>query len=86
MVTIGAPAKGQRRRDDNKNKICAFEGGGAHWGQRGKSSKNAVFFLWGTPRQYNLESANFIVETFCCHYARAKKARKHKEIPRKSPS
>ena len=32
----------QRRRDDNKNKICAFEGGGP-WGQRGKSSKNAAF-------------------------------------------
>ena len=32
----------QRRRDDNKNKICAFEGGGP-WGQRGKSSKNALF-------------------------------------------
>ena len=31
----------QRRRDDNKNKICAFEGGGP-WGHRGKSSKNAV--------------------------------------------
>ena len=32
----------QRRRDDNKNKICAFRGGGP-WGQRGKSSQNAVF-------------------------------------------
>ena len=34
----------QRQRDDNKNNICAFEGGG-HWRQRGKLSKNAVFFL-----------------------------------------
>ena len=32
----------QRRRDDNNNKICTFEGGGP-WGQRGQSSKNAVF-------------------------------------------
>ena len=32
----------RRRRDDNKNKIFAFEGGGG-WGQRGKSSKNARF-------------------------------------------
>ena len=35
----------QRRRDDNKNIIFAFEGGGGPWGQRGKSSKNAVFFV-----------------------------------------
>ena len=34
--------KSQRQRDDNKNKICAFEGGGPR-GQRGKLSKNAVF-------------------------------------------
>ena len=34
----------QRQRDDNKNKICAFEGGGPR-GQRGKSSQNSVFFL-----------------------------------------
>ena len=33
----------QRRRDDNKNRIFAFEGGGCPWGQRGKSSKNACF-------------------------------------------
>ena len=34
----------QRRRDENKNKICAFEGDRL-WGQRGKLSKNTVFFL-----------------------------------------
>ena len=33
----------QRRREDNKNKMFAFEGGGS-WLQRGKSSKNAFFF------------------------------------------
>ena len=36
----------QRRRDDNENKIFAFEGGGGPWGQRGqrgKSSKSAYF-------------------------------------------
>ena len=32
----------QRRRDDNKNKIIAFEGGGA-LGQRGQSSKSTCF-------------------------------------------
>ena len=32
----------QRQRDDNKNKISAFEGGGPR-GQRGKPPKNAVF-------------------------------------------
>ena len=32
----------QRRRDDNKNKIFGFWGGGA-WGQRGKSSKTLFF-------------------------------------------
>ena len=31
----------QRKRDDNKNKICAFQGGWAG-GQRGKLSKNAI--------------------------------------------
>ena len=36
-------AKFQRRRDDNKNKVFAFQGGGGPWGQRGKLSKNAVF-------------------------------------------
>ena len=25
------------------------------------------FFSWGMPRQYNVESANFSVEKFCCH-------------------
>ena len=44
-----------------------LRGGG---GQRGKSSKMLFFFVCGkTPRQYNFESANFIVEKFCCHYA-----------------
>ena len=33
--------KAQRRRDDNKNRILHFRGG--PWGQRGESSKNAVF-------------------------------------------
>ena len=32
----------QTRRDDNKNKICIFEGGWA-WGSRGELSQNAVF-------------------------------------------
>ena len=32
----------QRQRDDNKNKIFDFWGG-EPWGQRGKSSQNAVF-------------------------------------------
>ena len=36
------PHINQRRRDNNKNKIFAFEGGGP-WRQRGKLSKNAGF-------------------------------------------
>ena len=43
MIPRSCPKNGaQRQRDDNINKICAFEGGGPR-GQRGKSSKNAVF-------------------------------------------
>ena len=34
--------RNQRQRDDNKNKTCAFEGGGPR-GQRGKLSKKTVF-------------------------------------------
>ena len=37
----GGPPECQRRRDDNKNKICAFEGGGP-WG-RGRRVPNGVF-------------------------------------------
>ena len=37
------PPIAQRKRDDNKNKICAFQGGGGNWGQRGKSSKTLFF-------------------------------------------
>ena len=36
----------QRRRDDNKNKILGFDGGGP-WGQRGKSSQTLFFFFRG---------------------------------------
>ena len=41
----------QRQRDDNKNKICAFEGGGPR-GQSGKSSKNAFFCGNQAPPSY----------------------------------
>ena len=33
---------GQRKRDDNKNKICVFQGGG-QGGEEGKIVQNAVF-------------------------------------------
>ena len=38
----------QRRRDDNKNKICAFQGGG-----QGGREENCPkrYFSWKTPRQ-----------------------------------
>ena len=42
LLRSPVPTETQRQRDDNKNKICTFEGGGPR-GQRGKSSKNAVF-------------------------------------------
>ena len=38
----GCPRESQGRRDDNKNRICDFEGVGG-WEQRGKLSQNAVF-------------------------------------------
>ena len=59
--------KSQRRRDDNKNIIFAFWGGGGLGGQRGKTSKT-LFFV-GNATTINFESANFIVEKFCCHCA-----------------
>ena len=33
----------QRKRDDNKNKICVFQGGGWAGGQAGKIVQNAIF-------------------------------------------
>ena len=39
---LGGCEKIQRRQDDNKTKICSFEGG--DWGHRGKLSK-ALFFV-----------------------------------------
>ena len=64
--------KNQRQRDDNKNKICAFEGGGP-WGRRGESSKNAVFFFSRGKRHDNkiLKVQFVFVEKFCCHCARS---------------
>ena len=42
LIFFKLPFLNQRRRDDNKNKVFASEGGGP-WGQRGKSSKSACF-------------------------------------------
>ena len=50
---------------ETARKNCPF---GGYWGQRGKSSKNAVF-PWEAPWQYKFDSTNFIVETLCCHCA-----------------
>ena len=55
------------RRDDNKNKICGFEGGGGIRGIEEKRPKRC--FSWETPRQYKFECENLIVEKFCCHCA-----------------
>ena len=57
----------QRRRDDNKNKIFAFWGGGGLGGREENRPKRC--FSWETPQQNNFERANFIVEKFCCHCA-----------------
>ena len=46
-----------RRRDDNKNRICIFEGVW-HWGQKRKSVQ------WETARQLKFESARSIVNNF----------------------
>ena len=40
--SAGSGSKGQRRRDDNKNKICGFEGSGALEAERQKV-QNVVF-------------------------------------------
>ena len=43
MSTFLGPCFCQRRRDDDKNKNSVFCLEGGDWGQRGKSSKSAVF-------------------------------------------
>ena len=52
-------------RRHKKTALLGGGGGDGGWGQRGKSSKNAVFV--GKFSTINIESANFIVEKFCCH-------------------
>ena len=42
-LTIMGDPETQRKRDDNKNKICVFGGGGLAGGQRGKLSKTLFF-------------------------------------------
>ena len=55
----------QRRRDDNKNKICTFEGG-QPWGQRGKSTKNAIFR--GNRHDNQILKVDILLSrNFCCH-------------------
>ena len=39
----------KRKRDDNKNKICAFQGGGGQGGREENCPKR--YFSWETPRQ-----------------------------------
>ena len=51
---------GQRKRDDNKNKICAFQGGVGRGAGR-KIVQNAIF------RGKRHDNKMFIVEKFCCH-------------------
>ena len=82
------PDPSQRRRDDNKNKICAFEEGGP-WGRRGKSSKNALFR--GKRHDNKILNLQILLSKFCCHcagsYPRgvqqvcAKKVRAHFSFP-----
>ena len=55
----------QRLRDENKNKICTFEGGVGR-GRREENSPKTLFFL-GNGTTINFEFENWIVETFCCH-------------------
>ena len=51
-----------------KIKFALLRGVGLE-GREEKRPKTLLFFSWETPRQYNFESANFIVEKFCCHCA-----------------
>ena len=64
---LGGPQNGDhRKRDGNRNKICAFQGGWAG-GQGGKLSK--TLFFMGNVMTIKFEIENFIVEKFCCHGA-----------------
>ena len=44
-VSAGLPLLAQRRRDDNKNRICAFEGGWGIRGGEGNRPKTLFFFV-----------------------------------------
>ena len=52
----------QRRRDNNENEMCVFEGVG-NWGQRGQLFQNTVFFLflWEMPRDEKFASPTFMI-------------------------
>ena len=58
--------KPQRRRDDNKNKIFTFEGGGL--GGR-EENRPKTFVFVGNATTMKFWGAQFIVEKFCCHGA-----------------
>ena len=51
-----------------KIKFAVLRGGGMG-GREENRQKRCFFSLGETPRQLNFESANFIVEKFCCHCA-----------------
>ena len=54
----------EKARRQKKIKFALFRGGG----QGGREENNPKrYFSWETSWQYNFESANFIVEKFCCH-------------------
>ena len=62
-----SPEKGQRRRDDNKTNIFAFEGGGGPGG--GLGGREERFFRGQRHDNKILNVQIFIVEKFCCHCA-----------------
>ena len=61
---LGKALLNQRRRDDNKNKICSFEGGGVALGAERKSSKTLFFVGNVTTINFEMQillSRNFVV-------------------------
>ena len=51
----------QRRRDDNKNNICVFEGGGPWGNLREKRPKRCFFFLGGKRHDNKILKADILL-------------------------
>ena len=66
-ATLFCTSGTQRKRDDNKNKICVFRGRMGRGAER-RIVQNAIFHGKRHDKKH-FESENFVVEEFCCHGA-----------------